>query len=73
MKSEGMPGVDMVSEVRPIGEFGSLRLAMIPRNRINILPQIRQEFDQEKLQELAESIANKGRDPVTGRIRFDMI
>lgn len=73
MKSEGMPGVDMVSEVRPIGEFGSLRLAMIPRNRINILPQIRQEFDQEKLQELAESIANKGRDPVTGRIRFDMM
>lgn len=73
MKIEGLPRVDEISEVRPIGEFGSLRLAMIPRNRINILPQIRQEFDQEKLQELAESIANKGRDPVTGRIRFDMM
>lgn len=43
-------------EGRPIAEFGNQRVMMIPRNVINVLPQIRSEFDPHKLQELADSM-----------------
>lgn len=43
-------------EGRPIAEFGNERVMKLPRNAITILPQIRTEFDQDKLHELADSM-----------------
>ncbi len=44
------------AEGRPIAEFGNDRIVKMPRSVINILPQIRRQFDVEKLQELSDSM-----------------
>lgn len=41
---------------KPIAEFGNRNVVEIPRNVINVLPQIRRQFDPVKLQELADSM-----------------
>ena len=51
---------DVDLEGRPIAEFGNERIMKIPHNAINILPQIRTEFDYEKLEELADSMPLAG-------------
>lgn len=47
---------DYDSDGRPIAEFGNERVMKIPRSAINVLPQIRTEFDPDKLQDLADSM-----------------
>lgn len=57
----------------PIGEFGAVRYEMIPLTAINILPQIRTEFDKVKLQELSDSIQELEYDEVAGVIKYNLM
>lgn len=47
---------DTDADGKPIAEFGNKRIMEIPRHVINVLPQIRREFDPVKLQELADAM-----------------
>lgn len=55
-KHGGLRKYDLGSDGKPIAEFGNSHILEVPRNVINVLPQIRREFDPVKLQELADSM-----------------
>lgn len=58
--------------VRSIGEFGQVT-EWVSRSSINVLPQIRTEFDEVALSELAESIRLIDAEQESGRLRYDLL
>lgn len=73
-REQRAPIADVVAVVEPqMAEFGSVRQEMIPRDVINVLPQIRSVFDPIALEELAASIKKVGFDEDAGVVRYDML
>jgi hypothetical protein len=58
--------------VRSVGEFGQVT-EWVSRSSINVLPQIRTEFDEVALSELADSIRLIDAEQESGRLRYDLL
>ena len=71
MKEKVVPRVGGES-IMPVGEFGQVT-EWVPRSAINVLPQIRTEFDPVQLNELAESIRLIDSELEEDRHRYDLL